>query len=294
MQFRRIAAATVAGVAITSLVGVGSATARALITGDDIKNGSITGADVANGSLHLVDLDRHGVATLRGQKGDTGPQGVQGVKGEKGEKGDTGARGATGAKGDTGPEGPAGAAAEAGAPGVAGPAGPQGAPGRDGANGKDAPLPQYGVATVNVKRGSGTADAWATYSTPLGSPVGDTASGSFRFTCDPTKGHVPCTVSVRAAALGTGSGTVKVYPRVLIMRQDFNAGGPSSFCEYGDGGLATITKQASSATPTYSPMQVHIGGSADCGGPDPTAGNVDQITVPAGYYDVYSSFVFVS
>ena len=183
-----------------------------------------------------------------------------------------------------------------GATGTTGAAGATGAQGPKGDKG-DAPAAQYGVATVNVKRGTvNPASAWATYSTALGSPVGDTTSGSFRFTC--SDAQAPCTVAVKAAALGTGSGTVAVYPRVLIMRQDFNNGGPSSYCEYGDGSTgaaaATINKQVSSATPAYTAMQVNIGGSADCGGPDSTAGNVDQITVPSGFYDVQSTFVFLS
>ena len=37
---------------------------------------------------------------------------------------------------------------------------------------------------------------WAIFSTELGSPVGDTTSGTFRFTC--TAAHVTCTVTIRA------------------------------------------------------------------------------------------------
>jgi hypothetical protein len=40
------------------------------------------------------------------------------------------------------------------------------------------------------------------------------------------------------------------------------------------------------------PLTLHIGGSADCDGPVPDAGAVSVITVPAGYYDVFSTFVF--
>jgi hypothetical protein len=39
-------------------------------------------------------------------------------------------------------------------------------------------------------------------------------------------------------------------------------------------------------------VPAHIGGSADCNGPDPTAGSVAVITVPVGFYDVWSSFTF--
>ena len=52
----------------------------------------------------------------------------------------------------------------------------------------------YGVATVNVSRGGQPATAWATYSTALGSPVGDNTGGVFRFTC--STANAPCTVSV--------------------------------------------------------------------------------------------------
>jgi|GEM_PF-5160204 len=38
-------------------------------------------------------------------------------------------------------------------------------------------------------------------------------------------------------------------------------------------------------------MLINIGGSADCSGPVPTAGDVAVITGPS-YYDVFSTFVF--
>ena len=140
------------------------------------------------------------------------------------------------------------------------------------------------------------ATAWATYSTALGSPVGDNTGGVFRFTC--STANAPCTVSVGGAILSRSAGTGAIYPRVLIYRQDYNAGGPEIYCEYGDGatvasGPLALTKQPLSSTPVYAPVPLHIGGSADCGGPDPTAGLVNQITVPSGYYDVHSTFVFL-
>ena len=57
-------------------------------------------------------------------------------------------------------------------------------PGRPGRSGRppvrqDAPPPEYGVAAVEVTRGTSTA-TWGVYSTRLGSPVGDTTGGSFR------------------------------------------------------------------------------------------------------------------
>ena len=59
-------------------------------------------------------------------------------------------------------------------------------------------LTQYGVAAVDVTRG-GTTATFGVYSTELGSPVVDTAGGTFRFTCDAAQ--APCFVAVKAAAL---------------------------------------------------------------------------------------------
>lgn len=212
-----------------------------------------------------------------------------------------------GAEGQAGPAGPAGADGAAGQDGADGADGTDGAPGAQGPQGtagRDAPAAEYGVAAVTVQRGTGAPAIWATYSTRLGSPVGDTTGGAFRFTC----ATAPCKVSVSAAVLANG-GYGGVYPRVLIQRQDFATAGlptnstsaPQKYCEYGDGsfttatpnGVASVASQPSTATPTYTPIQIHIGGSADCGGPDPTASAVSQITVPVGYYDVFSTFIFV-
>ena len=108
---------------------------------------------------------------------------------------------------------------------------------------------EYGVATVNVSRGGAPAVAWATYSTALGSPVGDTTGGVFRFTC--STANAPCTVSVKGAVLSDDAGTAGFYPRVLIYRQDYNAGGPEVYCEYGDGstGSARWTLTSSRSRP---------------------------------------------
>jgi hypothetical protein len=154
---------------------------------------------------------------------------------------------------------------------------------------------EYGVATVNVSRGPNPATAWATYSTRLGSPVGDTTGGVFRFTC--STASAPCTVAVKAAVLSDSDGTTAFYPRVLIYRQDYNSGGPEVYCEYGDGSTGSaplsLAKQESSATPAYTAVPLNIGGSDDCGLAGP-AGDVNQITVPSGYYDVHSTFLFLN
>ncbi|MDP2055611.1 MAG: hypothetical protein Q8L75_18380, partial [Acidobacteriota bacterium] len=141
--------------------------------------------------------------------------------------------------------------------------------------------------------------------TRLGSPLGadltngikgDTASGAFRFTCNNTT-HVVCEVSVAAATLSDVAGeTVYVYPRVLIQKQSYTAGGPQSYCEYGDGSANSIPflvpTQASTPNPLYTSMLINIGGSADCSGPVTTSGDVSVITVGPGYYDVFATFVF--
>jgi hypothetical protein len=99
---------------------------------------------------------------------------------------------------------------------------------------------------------------------------------------------------VKAAALSDNSGTVTFWPRVLIT-QDLT--GTTVFCEYGDGSTgtapATLTKQAGSASPSYLPVQLNIGGSADCpGAPTTTGGDVDSILVPEGHYNVHATFSF--
>lgn len=206
-------------------------------------------------------------------KGLPGPQGAQGVAGPQGPKGDTGATGAAST--------------------VPGPPGPQGATGPQGAPGTPAPTPAYGIAQVLVNNKFGT-NVWATYSTTLGSPVGDTASGTFRFTCAAAEGfNPPCAVSVAAYAT---EGGVTMYPRVLIYQQSPN-GGPEIYCEYGDGttnnNTSTAVLSQDSNAPT--PVTLGIGGSLDCPGTTqvrPSDGTVSEIDVPAGYYDVQSTFTF--
>lgn len=158
---------------------------------------------------------------------------------------------------------------------------------------------EYGIGTVFVQRGADPASPWAVYSTPLGSPVGDTTSGTFRFTC--RTDQAPCHVTVKAAALSGSSGTVLVWPRVLIQRQDYVNAGPTSYCEYGDGvtnsnPFAAIAFQASSPSPALTDLTIGIGGTEDCGYHTPgfvSGDPVTSINVPDGYYDVLSTFVFL-
>jgi hypothetical protein len=71
------AAAVSIGVVALLVIGGGSAAAKALITGSDIKNGTVTGADVKNHSLHIRDLGRGTVAKLHGADGKDGNDGIQ-------------------------------------------------------------------------------------------------------------------------------------------------------------------------------------------------------------------------
>jgi hypothetical protein len=85
------AVAVSVGVVALLVIGGGSAAAKALITGSDIKDGTVTGADVKDHSLHLRDLGSGTVAKLQGAKGAKGDTGAKGAKGDKGDKGDAGA-----------------------------------------------------------------------------------------------------------------------------------------------------------------------------------------------------------
>jgi hypothetical protein len=160
-------------------------------------------------------------------------------------------------------------------------------------NGNDDDTDSYGVASVWVSRGGAAAVPWATYSTLLGSPIGDNTGGVFRFTC--STANAPCTVAVKAAVLSDDADPGSVYPRVLIYKQDYNAGGPSVYCEYGDGSTGSaplaVVPQAPTSTPVWTAVPVNVGFSDDCGIAGP-GGDKTQITVPAGYYDVHSTFTF--
>jgi hypothetical protein len=198
--------------------------------------------------------------------------------------------GDNGAKGNAGSQGPKGDAGPSGAPG---------SDGKDGRDGKDAPAAEYGVGGVYVTRGAGQPVRWATYSTRLGSPVGDTTGGVFRFTC--RTADVSCKVAVQAAVLSdTPAGNYVVYPRVLVQKAgDPDAGSAAqTYCEYADGSAgarpASLTPVSLATNPfaAYGPLTVNIGGSADCGLAGP-AGDVTEIVVPKGYYDVMTTFAFV-
>lgn len=211
-----------------------------------------------------------------GPAGPAGPIGATGPVGPIGATGPAGANGVDGAIGAIGPIGPIGAA------GPAGPAGPAGA---------NAPSTQYAVGYVLVSRGGLAPTVWGSYSTSLGSPFDNTASGTFRFTCRITQ--APCVVSL--ASQSTASG-VTVWPRVMIYKSDINTGQIFGQCEYGDGVSSTSPYGAVGVSPTPSALSINIGGSLDCGAGAAQAfvapGDVNSIVVPAGYYDVQSNFTF--
>ena len=102
---------------------------------------------------------------------------------------------------------------------------------------------------------------------------------------------------MKAAVLSDNSGTVTFWPR-LLLTQDQTASAPTDFCEYGDGstgaGPATLTKQPTSASPTYQAVPLNIGGTYDCPGMTSTGGDVASILLPVGHYDIYASFSFTT
>jgi hypothetical protein len=232
-----------------------------ITTGAFAANKMLTGANIKNGSIGVVDLSKSAKAALKGQPGE---------KGATGEKGETGAAGPQGPAGAQGPQGPAGA------------------------HGVNARAPEYGVGAVWVTRGT-SQSAWAKYSTPLGSPIGDTTGGVFRFTC--TAAQAPCQVALQAAVLSDApAGGYAVYPRIMVQRAgDPDAGSaPQLYCEYGDGKATTLTPISTAASPfaSFAALPVNIGSSADCGLTGP-AGDVNAIVVPKGYYDVATTLAFI-
>ena len=123
----------------------------------------------------------------------------------------------------------------------------------------------------------------------LGGNAGDTTGGAFRFTCNNTNHVGLCKITIRA----DGPAGTKVYPRVLIHRQDYVNAGPSVYCEYADG--ADNDDSAEPVAGLATPLAFGVGSSFDCGASQPgPASNivVSELWVPAGYYDVWSTFTF--
>lgn len=198
----------------------------------------------------------------------------------------------TGTPGPTGPQG---------APGPAGPLGPSGPSGPPVPSVGVSTAGEYAVANVFVSRGGAAPSIWSTYSAAMGSPVGTTTGGEFRFTCSPAQ--APCKVSIAAAVLSDTTGAALVYARVMIYKETVD--GPEGFCEYADGSTNSSTPATISRVPMSTsvrsinqPLDMGVGGSLDCGaGQTSSNGVVKDIWVPSGpngnaYYDVFTTFAF--
>ena len=235
----------------------------------------------------------------------TGPTGATGATGATARQAPPGYRrdrrhrapGATGPAGATGPldPGPAGATGPPDRPdppdhGATGATGATGAPG--------AAAEEYGVAVVMIARGAGNPVPWGIFSTEIGSPVGDTASGTFRFTC--TAAHVTCTVSIRAWVISdTSTSPAGFHPRILLTRggNEVSACAGGQYCEFGDGPFQAIPREPFPGDDPLEPrpdLPINIGSTEDCGGPEPDPGDNDvtQIVVPPGFYNVHATFGF--
>jgi Collagen triple helix repeat (20 copies) len=234
---------------------------------------------------------RNGTKCARGEDKVELPRGLRGPRGPRG------LRGPAGAQGPAGTQGPAGSAGPAGAAGPTGPQGPAGAP---------AATPEYAVVTVFVDRNAVTGPTrYATFSVALGSPVGTTTGGDFRFSC--SAAQAPCKISFGAAVISDQSGNALVHPRLLIHKESGAIpDAPVEFCEYADGannnaGLVQIPRVptlAGAVTAMQTPLSMGIGGSLDCDSTQAYTPAVTEIWVPAAtatdpaYYDVAATFAF--
>ena len=126
-----------------------------------------------------------------------------------------------------------------------------------------------------IARGTGNAVPWGVFSTELGSPVGDTTSGTFRFTC--TAAHVTCTVTIRAWVISDTSTTLAgFHPRILLTRGgDAVNEAPEEFCEFGDGPFQAVSREPFPGTTrwTRADLPFNIGATEDCDGPEPDPGD---------------------
>jgi hypothetical protein len=165
--------------------------------------------------------------------------------------------------------------------GLTGPAGPKGEAGAPAAE------PTYAVGKVFVSRGGADATEWAAAGTSVAGPFTSTASTTFRMTCSAAK--APCLVSVKARA----TGDVLMYPRLLITREDIDTGAPKGTCEYGDG-ADNDGGSSNVGVGTEKTYGLGIGGTLDCGTDQvrPANGVVQEIKVPAGYYNIAATFGF--
>ncbi len=163
------------------------------------------------------------------------------------------------------------------------------------------------MANIYVSRGGAEPARFATFSTELGSPVGSTTGGQFRFTCTPAQ--APCKVSWGAVVISERSGTSLVFPRITIHKESGAAlGQPMTFCEYAEGannnlGAARVERVPSvqaGRSAIREPQGVGVGGSLDCGAGQPFSQRVTEVWVPAAsasnasnYYDVWVTLTFL-
>jgi hypothetical protein len=134
----------------------------------------------------------------------------------------------------------------------------------------------------------------------MGSPVGTTTGGEFRFTC--SVAQAPCKVSIAAAVLSNTTGPALMYARLVIYKQF--VGDPEVLCEYADGsdniGTPATISRVPMTTPVTSisaPITMGIGGTLDCDSSQPYTPTVQDIWVPSApdysaYYDVFATFAF--
>ena len=159
---------------------------------------------------------------------------------------------------------------------------------------------EYGVANVFVARGGDRPSRWATYSVALGSPVGSTTGGQFRFTCTPAQS--PCKISLGAAVLSSESGRAVVYARITVHKQNGDAvNTPMIHCEYVDGPANRIQRVPleTAIGEIREPLTMDAGGSFDCGSGQPgSSGRADEIWVTStsnvdnAFYDVWTTVTF--
>jgi hypothetical protein len=165
----------------TAQQAVGSA--KRLITGEQVKDGSLSGADVRNSSLDGRDIRTGGI-----QIGDLAPgarpnTSGAGKVGPQGPKGATGPEGAKGAAGEPGANGVAGADGPKGDPGAVGPRGPTGLTGAKGDKGD--------TGTTGADGPPGMSGYVRLASAPIANPGGAR-----------TVGHIDCTGSQKPVAGG--------------------------------------------------------------------------------------------
>jgi hypothetical protein len=161
---------------------------------------------------------------------------------------------------------------------------------------------EYAVANVFVSRGGARRKIWASYSATMGSPIGTTTGGQFRFTC--SAAQAPCKVSIAAAVLSHKTGRALVLARVLIYKEN-EPGAPEKFCEYADASTNSGTPARIDRVPLDTRLisirdrlNMGIGGTLDCGAGQAYRPVVKEIDVPAGSngstaaYDVWANFGF--